>query len=56
MRAFDRPGDTSSFYNRGALLFFAILMNAFQSNLEILQLYEQRPIGMYELPLFDSTY
>ncbi|KAK4702442.1 hypothetical protein P7C70_g3780, partial [Phenoliferia sp. Uapishka_3] len=36
--------DTSSFYSRGALLFFAILMNAFQSALEILTLYDQRPI------------
>ncbi|VDC04768.1 unnamed protein product [Peniophora sp. CBMAI 1063] len=41
---YNLPSDTSSFYNRGSLLFFAILMNAFQSNLEILQLYEQRPI------------
>lgn len=36
--------DTSSFYQRGALLFFAILMNAFGSALEILTLYAQRPI------------
>ncbi|KZO90913.1 hypothetical protein CALVIDRAFT_602620 [Calocera viscosa TUFC12733] len=36
--------DTSSFYSRGALLFFAILMNAFSSALEILTLYAQRPI------------
>jgi len=35
---------TSSFYERGALLFFAILMNAFGSALEILTLYAQRPI------------
>ncbi|QIW96862.1 hypothetical protein AMS68_002380 [Peltaster fructicola] len=35
---------TSSFYQRGALLFFAILMNAFGSALEILTLYAQRPI------------
>ncbi|KIV78697.1 hypothetical protein PV11_06318 [Exophiala sideris] len=35
---------TSSFYSRGALLFFAILMNAFGSALEILTLYAQRPI------------
>jgi ABC-type multidrug transport system ATPase subunit len=35
---------TSSFYARGALLFFAILMNAFGSALEILTLYAQRPI------------
>ncbi|KAI0028777.1 AtrD, ABC-transporter [Vararia minispora EC-137] len=41
---FNLKNDTSSFYSRGALLFFAILSNAFQSFLEILQLYEQRPI------------
>jgi len=38
-----RP-DTSSFYSRGALLFFAVLMSAFSSALEILTLYVQRPI------------
>ncbi|KAF2841982.1 pleiotropic drug resistance protein, ABC superfamily [Patellaria atrata CBS 101060] len=36
--------DTNSFYARGALLFFAILMNAFGSALEILTLYAQRSI------------
>lgn len=36
--------DTNSFYSRGALLFFAILSNAFGSALEILTLYAQRPI------------
>ncbi|OOF95383.1 hypothetical protein ASPCADRAFT_207854 [Aspergillus carbonarius ITEM 5010] len=35
---------TSSFYSRGALLFFAVLLNAFSSALEILTLYAQRPI------------
>ena len=35
---------TNSFFSRGALLFFAILMNAFGSALEILTLYAQRPI------------
>jgi ABC-type multidrug transport system permease subunit len=35
---------TDSFYSRTALLFFAILMNAFGSALEILTLYAQRPI------------
>ncbi|KAL7423778.1 Multidrug resistance protein [Cryptotrichosporon argae] len=35
---------TSSFYSRGALLFFAILINAFGSALEILTLYAQRGI------------
>ncbi|KAI1821439.1 ABC-2 type transporter-domain-containing protein [Xylaria intraflava] len=36
--------NTSSFYQRGALLFFACLLNAFASALEILTLYAQRPI------------
>ncbi|KAF2675522.1 hypothetical protein BT63DRAFT_450509 [Microthyrium microscopicum] len=36
--------DTNSFFQRGAVLFFAILMNAFGSALEILTLYAQRPI------------
>ncbi|KAI0969619.1 ABC-2 type transporter-domain-containing protein [Xylaria arbuscula] len=35
---------TGSFYQRGALLFFACLLNAFASALEILTLYAQRPI------------
>ena len=35
---------TASFFQRGALLFFAILLNAFGSALEILTLYAQRPI------------
>lgn len=35
---------SESFYNRGALLFFACLSNAFSSALEILTLYAQRPI------------
>ncbi|KAF2642558.1 putative multidrug resistance ABC transporter [Massarina eburnea CBS 473.64] len=36
--------NTGSFFSRAALLFFAILMNAFGSALEILTLYAQRPI------------
>ncbi|KAJ6016384.1 hypothetical protein N7540_010975 [Penicillium herquei] len=36
--------ETSSFYSRGALLFFTVLLNAFSSALEILTLYAQRPI------------
>ncbi|PYI23072.1 putative ABC transporter [Aspergillus violaceofuscus CBS 115571] len=36
--------ETDSFYSRGALLFFAVLLNAFSSALEILTLYAQRPI------------
>ncbi|OBT88242.1 hypothetical protein VE02_02778 [Pseudogymnoascus sp. 03VT05] len=35
---------TASFFQRSALIFFAILMNAFSSALEILTLYAQRPI------------
>ncbi|KAM0756076.1 hypothetical protein T439DRAFT_341482 [Meredithblackwellia eburnea MCA 4105] len=41
---YNLAADTSSFYSRGALLFFAILMNAFSSALEILTLYAQREI------------
>ncbi|KAJ7695504.1 hypothetical protein B0H17DRAFT_1056061 [Mycena rosella] len=35
---------TTSFYSRGALLFYAVLINAFASSLEIFTLYAQRPI------------
>ncbi|KAJ7479046.1 ABC-2 type transporter-domain-containing protein [Mycena latifolia] len=35
---------TSSFNSRGSLLFFAVLINAFSSSLEIFTLYAQRPI------------
>ena len=35
---------TNSFFQRGALLFFAVLLNAFGSALEVLTLYAQRPI------------
>ncbi|KAL8945039.1 MAG: hypothetical protein Q9216_000023 [Gyalolechia sp. 2 TL-2023] len=41
---YDLPNDTRSLYSRGALLFFAILLSAFASALEILTLYAQRPI------------
>ncbi|KAL8641845.1 MAG: hypothetical protein Q9228_001392 [Teloschistes exilis] len=41
---YNLPSDTGSFYYRGALLFFAILLNAFSSYLEILTIYAQRPI------------
>ncbi|KAJ5381155.1 uncharacterized protein N7496_003583 [Penicillium cataractarum] len=41
---FNLPETTASFYARGALLFFAVLLNAFSSALEILTLYAQRPI------------
>ncbi|KAF2494935.1 ATP binding cassette transporter [Lophium mytilinum] len=38
------PKDASSFYSRGALLFFTILLNALSSSTEILSLYIQRSI------------
>ncbi|KAJ5917297.1 ABC multidrug transporter C [Penicillium verhagenii] len=41
---FNLQDNTDSFFSRGALLFFAVLMNAFSSALEILTLYAQRPI------------
>ncbi|KAK9450534.1 ABC-2 type transporter-domain-containing protein [Limtongia smithiae] len=41
---YNLPVTTGSFYGRGALLFFSILLNAFASALEILSLYAQRPI------------
>ncbi|KAH8789417.1 AtrD, ABC-transporter [Hyaloscypha sp. PMI_1271] len=41
---YNLKNDTASLYSRGALLFFAILMAAFQSALEILTLYAQRGI------------
>ena len=41
---FNLQRTTGSFYQRAALIFFAILMNAFSSALEILTLYAQRPI------------
>ncbi|PWY81726.1 hypothetical protein BO94DRAFT_587429 [Aspergillus sclerotioniger CBS 115572] len=41
---FNLPDTTASFYSRGALLFYAVLLNAFSSALEILTLYAQRPI------------
>ncbi|PGH03637.1 hypothetical protein AJ80_08658 [Polytolypa hystricis UAMH7299] len=41
---FNLEESSSTFYSRGALLFFAILLSAFASALEILTLYSQRPI------------
>ncbi|QDS75112.1 ZEB2-regulated ABC transporter 1 [Venturia effusa] len=41
---YNLPSNSDSFYRRGALLFFAVLMNAFGAALEILTLYAQRPI------------
>ncbi|TFL05156.1 putative ABC multidrug transporter [Pterulicium gracile] len=40
----NRPNNTRSFYTRGSLLFFSILMNAFATSPEILTLYIQRPV------------
>ncbi|GAA5859087.1 hypothetical protein JCM8547_003998 [Rhodosporidiobolus lusitaniae] len=41
---YNLPQTSGSFYSRGALLFFAILLASFASALEILTLYAQRPI------------
>ncbi|GAA5996079.1 uncharacterized protein JCM10292_004935, partial [Rhodotorula paludigena] len=41
---YNLPQTSGSFFSRGALLFFAILLSAFASALEILTLYAQRPI------------
>jgi len=41
---FNLQPNTASFFQRGSLLFFAILINAFGAALEILTLYAQRPI------------
>ncbi|KAE8152303.1 ABC-2 type transporter-domain-containing protein [Aspergillus avenaceus] len=41
---YDLKDNSDSFYSRGALLFYAVLLNAFSSALEILTLYAQRPI------------
>ncbi|KAJ7770562.1 ABC-2 type transporter-domain-containing protein [Mycena metata] len=41
---YNLPNTTSSFFSRGALLFYAVLINAFASALEIFTLYAQRPI------------
>lgn len=50
---YDMAGDSSTFFTRGALLFFAILLNGFASALEIMTLWQQRPIvekhGKYAL-------
>ena len=41
---FNMSDGSDTFFTRGAVLFFAVLMNAFGSALEILTLYAQRPI------------
>jgi hypothetical protein len=35
---------TGSFYEHGSILYFAVLLNAFASALEILIMWQQRPI------------
>ncbi len=39
---YNLPHNTGSFYSRGALLFFAILLNAFSSSLEVRDLFYPR--------------
>lgn len=41
---YNMPNDTSSFYHRGAVIFFTLLFNAFSGELEVLTLYAQRPV------------
>lgn len=41
---YNLQNNTGSFYSRGSLLFFAVLINAFASSLEILIMWQQRPI------------
>ncbi|KAL6452961.1 CDR1 Pleiotropic ABC efflux transporter of multiple drugs CDR1 [Candida maltosa Xu316] len=41
---YNLPQTTSSFYYRSAAMFFAVLFNAFSSLLEIMSLFEARPI------------
>lgn len=41
---YNLQGNTASFYYRGAAMFFAVLFNAFSSLLEIMALFEARPI------------
>ncbi|CEP24327.1 CDR4 [Cyberlindnera jadinii] len=41
---YNLPSTTSSFYHRGASLFFAVLFNGFSCFLEIMSLFEGRPI------------
>ncbi|OHW94180.1 ABC-2 type transporter [Colletotrichum incanum] len=41
---YNLKADTSTFYYRGGLIFFALLFNAFASEMEVLTLYAQRPV------------
>ncbi|EFQ32643.1 ABC-2 type transporter [Colletotrichum graminicola] len=41
---FKLQADTATFYYRAGLIFFALLFNAFASEMEVLTLYSQRPV------------
>ncbi|KKZ67843.1 ATP-binding cassette, subfamily G (WHITE), member 2, PDR [[Emmonsia] crescens] len=41
---FNLKDDTSSFYYRGGVIFFSLLFNAFGSQLEVLTIYDERPV------------
>lgn len=41
---FNLKNDTSSFYYRSGVIFFALLFNAFASQLEVLTIYDERPV------------
>ncbi|KAF4821902.1 ZEB2-regulated ABC transporter 1 [Colletotrichum siamense] len=41
---FNLKTDSSTFYYRGGIIFFALLFNAFASEMEVLTLYAQRPV------------
>ncbi|CAI7636806.1 unnamed protein product [Penicillium glandicola] len=41
---YNMPDNTDSFYKRGCLIFFAIMISAFSSSLEIMIMWQQRPI------------
>ncbi|KAJ1330820.1 ATP-binding cassette subfamily G (WHITE) member 2 PDR [Microdochium nivale] len=41
---FGMKADTSTFYYRGGIIFFALLFNAFASQLEVLTVYAERPV------------
>ncbi|KAH7028749.1 multidrug resistance protein CDR1 [Microdochium trichocladiopsis] len=41
---FEMKADASTFYYRGGIIFFALLFNAFASQLEVLTVYAERPV------------
>ncbi|KAM5361174.1 hypothetical protein ACJZ2D_013256 [Fusarium nematophilum] len=41
---YNLKGDSSTFYYRGGVIFFALLFNAFSSQLEVLTVYAERPV------------